>query len=40
MKSLSRYLNQYAAAEEYSKDVTKRLISLEEKLSKDMRGFL
>ncbi len=40
VKSLSRYLNQYAAAEEYSKDVTKRLISLEEKLSKDMRGFL
>ena len=40
VKSLSKYLNQYPAAEEYSKDVTKRLISLEEKLATDMRGYL
>ncbi len=40
VKSLSRYLNQYAAADERSKDITKRLISLEAKLSEDMRGFL
>ena len=40
VKSLSRYLNQYAAADEASKDVCKRLISLEEKLSKDMRDYL
>ena len=40
VKSLSKYLNQYAAADEVSKDITKRLISLEEKLAKDMRGFL
>ncbi len=40
VKSLSRYLNQYQAADEHSKDFTKRLISLEEKLSQDMREFL
>lgn len=40
VKSLSKYLNQYAAAEEYSKDITKKLISIEEQLSVDMRGFL
>ena len=40
VKSLSRYLNQYAAADETSKDITKRLIKLEEKLSVDMRDYL
>ncbi len=40
VKSLSRYLNQYAAADEKSKDITKRLISLESQLAVDMRGFL
>ncbi len=40
IKSLSKYLNQYAAAEEYSKDITKKLISIEEQLSADMRAFL
>ncbi len=40
VKSLSKYLNQYAAADENSKNITKRLISLEEQLSKDMRQFL
>ena len=40
VKSLSRYLNQYAAADERSKDVTKRLIKIEENMSHDMRGFL
>ncbi len=40
VKSLSRYLNQYAAADESSKDITKRLINIEEQLVKDMRGFL
>ena len=40
VKSLSRYLNKYAAADERSKDITKRLISLEEKLAKDIRGYL
>ena len=40
VKSLSRYLNQYAAADEKSKDIAKRLIALEADLSKDLRGFL
>ena len=40
VKSLSRYLNQYAAADEVSKDITKRRIKLEEQLAVDMRQFL
>ncbi len=40
VKTLNRYLNQYAAAEEFSKDITKRLIQLEEKLAVDLREFL
>jgi len=40
VKSLNRYLNQYKAADEYSKDIAKRLINLEERLAIDMRGFL
>ena len=40
VKSLSRYLNQYAAADEVSKDITKRLIALEATLAEDMRGYL
>ena len=40
VKSLNRYLNQYKAADEVSKGITKKLINLEEKLTVDMRGFL
>ena len=40
VKSLSRYLNKYKAADERSKDMAKRIISAEEQLSKDMRAFL
>lgn len=40
IKSLSRYLNEYKAADERSKDLTKRLIKAEEKLSQNMRQFL
>ena len=40
VKSLNKYLNKYAAADEVSKDITKRLINLEEKLAIDMRGYL
>lgn len=40
VKSLSRYLNQYKAADERSKDIAKRLIGLEQKLVDDMRGYL
>ncbi len=40
VKSLSKYLNQYAAADEKSKDIAKKLINLEERMSVDMRSFL
>ena len=40
IKSLSRYLNEFKAAEEQAKDITKKLIATEEQLAKDMRGFL
>ena len=40
VKSLNRYLNEYEAADEISKDITKRLINLEEKLTVDIRSFL
>lgn len=40
VKSLNRYLNQYKAADEVSKDIAKRLINLEEKLAIDIRSYL
>lgn len=40
VKSLNKYLNEYKAADELSKDITKRLINLEEKLVIDIRKFL
>ena len=40
VKTLNRYLNQYAAADEVSKDITKRLIKLESALTEDIRGYL
>ncbi|MGN0775577.1 MAG: hypothetical protein ACI4MM_02750 [Candidatus Ventricola sp.] len=40
IKSLSKYLNQYAAADESAKDVCKKLIALEEQLAKALRGYL
>jgi len=40
VKSLNRYLNEYKAADEVSKDITKRLINLEERLVIDIRQFL
>ncbi len=40
VKSLNKYLNKYKAADEFSKDVAKRLINLEQKLANDMRGYL
>lgn len=40
VKSLNRYLNQYKAADEVSKDIAKRLINLEEKLAVDIRSYL
>ena len=40
VKSLNKYLNEYKAADEVSKDITKRLINLEQKLTVDIREFL
>ena len=40
VKSLNKYLNKYKAADEVSKDITKRLINSEEKLAVDIRTFL
>ena len=40
VKSLSKYLNQYKAADEVSKDIAKRLIHLEAQLAGDIRVFL
>ncbi len=40
VKSLNKYLNKYEAADEFSKDIAKRLINLEEKLVVDIRGYL
>ena len=40
VKSLNRYLNEYGAAEEKAKDITKKLINLEESLAVDIREYL
>lgn len=40
IKSLSRYLNEYKAAEERAKNIAKELIKIEETLSKNMQPFL
>lgn len=40
VKSLHKYLNQYKAADEKTKDIAKRLIKVEEKLAADIRPFL
>lgn len=40
VKSLNKYLNKYKAADEVSKDIAKRLINLEEKLTVDIRKYL
>ncbi len=40
VKSLNKYLNQYAAADEKSKDITKKLINLEAGMAVDLRKFL
>ncbi len=40
VKTLNRYLNEYEAADEVSKDIAKRLINLEERLAVDIRQYL
>lgn len=40
IKSLAKYLNEYKAADEKSKDIAKKVINLEEKLVRDLREYL
>ncbi|WP_024861152.1 hypothetical protein [Ruminococcus flavefaciens] len=40
VKSLSRYLNKYQAADERSKDIAKRIIKAEDRLCTDVRAYL
>ena len=40
IKSLNRYLNQYKAADHKSKNISTKLISIEEKLCKDLSKYL
>lgn len=40
IKSLFRYLNQYATADDSAKDICKRLITIEQELRKDLRDYL
>lgn len=40
IKSLTKYLHKYQAADEQTKDITKRLIALEEDLLHDMSEYL
>lgn len=40
VKSLSKYLNQYKAASEETKDIAKKLIACENTLTQDIRQFL
>jgi len=40
VKSLNKYLNQYKAADERSKNTAKQLINLEEQLTTDIRCYL
>ena len=40
VKSLHKYLNQYKAADDTSKDICNRLVSIEEELCKDLRKYL
>ncbi len=40
VKSLNKYMNQYKAADEQSKDIAKRLVNMEEELTHEVRQFL
>ena len=40
VKSLGKYLNKYEAADEKSKNITKKLIELEERFAADIRMYL
>ncbi len=40
VKSLNKYLNQYQSADKTSKDICKRLVSIEEELCKSLKDYL
>ena len=40
VKSLSRYLNQYKSADSKARDITSRLVQIEDRLATDVRQFL
>lgn len=40
VKSLTKYLNEYEAADENAKDLTKKLIAQEQQLADQMRQYL
>lgn len=40
VKSLHKYMNQYQDADRTSKDICKRLVSIEEELCKDLKDYL
>ncbi len=40
VKSLSRFLNQYKSADSKSRDITSRLVQIEDRLATDVRQFL
>jgi hypothetical protein len=40
VKSLSKYLNQYQAADDASKSLTQKLIGMEETLARQIRSYL
>lgn len=40
IKSLHRYMNQYEAADDTSKDICNRLVAIEEELNKGLRKYL
>lgn len=40
VKSLSKYLNQYKSADSKSRDITQRLVKIEDTLAQDIRRFL
>ena len=40
VKSLHKYLNQYQSADKTSKDICKRLVSIEEELCKDLKDYM
>jgi len=40
VKSLHKYLNEYKAADESSKEIAKKLVNLEQKLAVEIRSYL